>query len=58
MGYSAYDEEGLKRAAARRSSEADAVTLPYCEGLEVRRRGRGWERLASATHYEVACSAC
>ncbi|GAB4820973.1 hypothetical protein N2152v2_008019 [Parachlorella kessleri] len=25
----------LKRAAARRSSEADPVTLPYCEGLEV-----------------------
>lgn len=38
VGYSAYDEEGLKRAAARRSSEADAVTLPYCEGLEVRQK--------------------
>lgn len=35
VGYSTYDEEGLKRAAARRSSEADAVVLPYCEGLEV-----------------------
>jgi len=35
IGYSAYDEEVLKRAAARRSSEADPVTLPYCEGLEV-----------------------
>ncbi|EFN58135.1 hypothetical protein CHLNCDRAFT_141886 [Chlorella variabilis] len=35
LGYSAWDEEALKRAAARRSSQADAVQLPYCEGLEV-----------------------
>jgi hypothetical protein len=35
IGYSAWDEEALKRAAARRSSPEDAVQLPYCEGLEV-----------------------
>lgn len=35
LGYSAWDEEALKRAAAARRSQADAVQLPYCEGLEV-----------------------
>ncbi|KAL4858648.1 hypothetical protein ACK3TF_001587 [Chlorella vulgaris] len=35
IGYSAWDEEALKRAAANRSSPEDAVQLPYCEGLEV-----------------------
>ena len=35
LGYSAWDEEGLKQAARRRSSQADAVQLPYCEGLEI-----------------------
>lgn len=35
VGYSAWDEEALKRAAAARRSQADAVQLPYCEGLEV-----------------------
>ncbi len=34
-GYSAWDEEGLRAAARRRTSSADAVALPYCEGLEV-----------------------
>lgn len=35
LGYSAWDEEALKRAAAARTSQADAVQLPYCEGLEI-----------------------
>lgn len=35
LGYSAWDEETLKRAAAARRSQTDAVQLPYCEGLEV-----------------------
>jgi hypothetical protein len=35
LGYSAWDEEALKRAAAQRSSQADSVQLPFCEGLEV-----------------------
>ena len=35
MGYAAWDEEGLKAAARRRTSPSDAVQLPYCEGLEV-----------------------
>jgi len=35
LGYSAYDPEALKTAARRRGSRADAVQLPYCEGLEV-----------------------
>lgn len=34
-GYSAWDEEALRAAARRRTSAADAVALPYCEGLEV-----------------------
>ena len=35
LGYGAYDEDGLKTAARRRSSQAEPVQLPYCEGLEV-----------------------
>jgi hypothetical protein len=35
LGYSAWDEEALKRASRRRNSHSDAVPLPYCEGLEV-----------------------
>lgn len=35
LGYSAWDEEAMKRAAATRTSQADAVQLPYCEGLEI-----------------------
>ena len=35
LGYSAWDEEALKRGAANRSSQAASVQLPYCEGLEV-----------------------
>ena len=34
-GYSAYDEEGLKQAASKRTSHGDPVQLPYCEGLEI-----------------------
>lgn len=35
LGYSAWDEEAMKRAAAERQGQGDAVQLPYCEGLEI-----------------------
>ncbi len=35
VGYAAWDDEELKRAARRRTSPTDAVQLPYCEGLEI-----------------------
>eukprot|EP00887_Chlorella_sp_A99_P006074 scaffold22.g6074.t1 len=35
VGYSAYDAEGLRQAAARRAGPGDPVQLPYCEGLEI-----------------------
>lgn len=35
IGYSEWDEEGLKRAAQRRTTSTDPVQLPFCEGLEI-----------------------
>lgn len=35
LGYAAWDDEELKRAARRRTSPTDPVSLPYCEGLEI-----------------------
>jgi hypothetical protein len=35
VGYSAWDDETLRQAARRRTSPADPIRLPYCEGLEV-----------------------
>lgn len=32
MGYSAYNDEAMRRAGAKRESQGDPVQLPYCEG--------------------------